>query len=841
MAGVMIKGSLQAPLKELMIAAYRRLLKVVKQVMVNTDNSVTRLRPGTCGREITQYLATNDQMPDAGRGGNTGVKEKQTVKTFTIGFGQGLEDGAEEYLRSLATVDGQGYYTADNKEELKNAFQKIFDTVAKAKGSLSSPGYSVNVKSGLEHEDDIYIPVFDRKNTSRWSGNLKKFKLVNDNGKRKIRGKNNKDAVDELGGFTKESKDYWSKNSQPDGLDIQKGGAAELIDPVNRVVYTSVGCSNDCDLTANKLELANNAIDSSVLGINDLGLSDSAKAARRERLINFARGWEEGFYDANATPKGIKRHYMGDMLHSEPLVITYKKDGHANGKKQYIFAGTNEGYLHAFDTADGKEKFAFMPAELLKNQDALLKNEGTYRDHKYGVDGVMSYWHDDKNNNREVDTGESVYLYFGLRRGGRSYYALDITDMDSPKLLWSVTGDKDITTSSSPWASLGQTWSAPYLARVGLSDGSKKEVVIFTGGYDPAEDRDKAGGRNELDSSTKTVETKMGNNIFIVDAKEGTLLWSLRESMGDTTSLKHSLPGGFRMLDVNRNGLVDRLYFADTGGHVWRLDLSESLSKTGDNKSVLTEFANLAGSGVEARKFYNEPDVAMMKPDGKTIFAVSIGSGFRAHPNDKVIQDKMFVLRDVSPYEPLPESFTTITKDELASVSISSVNDVISLTHSGFGDEDKDKGWFLSLPDGEKVLAQAITFDGVITFTTMVPQILTQGVDPCKAPKAFGRLYALNILTGESVIDLDEDDAVNDDDAYIDVVKGEIPGKPQIIFNKFTKKVVSTDADTGEVTKTSCSHPVDIRVGKKRSQVTGYDACRLESVYWNDPQPNDDH
>ncbi|KAG1682877.1 hypothetical protein GQR58_010671 [Nymphon striatum] len=320
----------------------------------------------------------------------------------------------------------------------------------------------------------------------------------------------------------------------------------------------------------------------------------------------------------------------------------------------------------------------------------------------------------------------------------------------------------------------------------------------------------------------------------------GELLWDLDASMTSSNPLTSSVPGGVRILDVNRNGLIDRMYFADTGGNVWRLDLSESLSMTGDSESKLTKLASLGGSGSSSRKFYNEPDVATMSPDGKTIFAVSIGSGYRAHPQDKTIADKLFVLRDTSPYHELDSDFTPITIDKLASVSISS-GDSISLTQSGFDDSDKDKGWYLSFPanSGEKVLATAVTFDGVITFTSMVPQVVTDNVDVCKAPVSEGRFYAMNILTGEAGLNLDEseesnaEDRVTDSDIYITVVKGEIPGKPQIVFNAITKEV-KTNGE-GTVTKATCSHPVDIRNGKKLSQVTGYDACKLESVYWNDP------
>ncbi len=828
------------------------------------DASVTtKLPSGTCGREITQYLATEDQIPNtAGRGGNEPVDKVQTVKTFVIGFGSGLEEGAEDYLRSLETIEGtSGYYTADNKTQLKGAFRNIFETIAESSGSLASPGYSVNVKNGLEHEKDIYIPVFDRRNTPTWSGNLKKFALVDDvaSNSRLIKGKNDKAAVDTYGGFTTDALDFWSpkdaNTTTPDGTNVLAGGVAELIDPIGRIILTDVGCSGSggCDLTGGsgddyKLVDGNDTITSTLLGIDDQGLTDAAKITKRKRMINFMRGWDEGFYDENAEPAGYPRKHMGDMLHSEPVVITYKKQvgTDVTTKKQFIFAGTNEGYLHAFDTATGEELFAFMPSELFKNIDTMFTDSGTSVDHKYGIDGSITYWHQDGiggDKNGEVDGSEKVYLYFGLRRGGRSYYALDITNIlrvtnNKPdpevKLLWKKSS------SDTGMSLLGQSWSPPYIARVGFETAGggteKKEVVIVSGGYDEVNDRDKADEPTVLNNAQTPVTSTMGNNVYILDAAQGDLLWDLKTSMGDS-QLAQSLPGGLKLLDVSRNGLIDRMYFADVGGDLWRLDLSEALKKTGDNKSVLTKLADLAGTGAESRQFYTEPDVSALTENGKQTYLVSIGSGFRSHPNDKSINDRFFVIKDSSVYGALPENYSATTVSDLATVEISSAG-VVSQAYF----DTRSKGWTLDLPgDGEKVLASSITFDGTVAFTTLVPAIVTENVDPCAAPVTEGRFYAINILTGKPSLDLVEDPNKNDTDPDITdldiskiVIRGEIAGKPQVVFNEMTKEQ-EKDGDDNVISE-SCKHGIDVRVGKAVGQVTGYDACRLESIYWNNPK-----
>ena len=796
---------------------------------------------GNCGAEITEYLATTDNMPSPSVLVPNGQDGDQYIKTFTIGFGTGEGTDTESYLKSLATyddgnsaTDDDGYFLASSPEELAAAFADILDEVAAPKGTLASPGYSVNVKNGLEHEKDIFIPVFDRKNTSRWSGNLKKFKLVDVAGKRIIRGKNSLNATDELGNFTFDALDYWStaSNANPDGRDVQKGGVANLLDPVNRKIYSNLTGNSNVVLnsSANKLDLSNITNISNAV----LGLASGATLDYRKKIVSFMRGWKNGVTDTTAIPPPEKRFHMGDMLHSEPLVVTYNAGTGATqtGKQQYIFAGTNEGYLHAIDAATGEEIFAFIPAELLSTlSEPLFLNAGTQRDHKYGIDGAIT---GDiiggQDGVVDPNAGDQVIIYFGLRRGGSAYYALDVTIPTSPKLLW--------TKSDTDHASMGQSWSTPYVATVGDSSSNGKEVVIVSGGYDEDEDRDKNDGSGEVDDSTASVTANVGNDLFIFDAKLGTKIWSMTTAM--RSQITSSIAGGIRPLDTNNNNLIDRIYFGDTGGNVWRLDLSE---KIGDSSkpSNLTKLATLGGSGTDSRKFFNEPDIALMKLNGRSVYAVSIGSGFRAHPMDTVINDKFYVLIDDSPFKALDTTgaypYTTITESSLAAINIST-GGVVTQTNS-IKDVNK-RGWIINLPEtGEKVLGDATAVDGNIVFTTLVPQVLSSGVgiDQCAAPVTFSRLYSIDILTGAPKWDFDEDGTP---EPFTVPLTPEIIASVDKVYNtpEPESQVIGADGQpTGEF---ECMHTVDLRVGKKSSQVTGYNACRLDSVYWSDPENSGD-
>ncbi len=847
---------------------YRKVKSMINANYANCEDSPSGFNNGACGKELTHHLAgimlDGTEIPNADL--ISDVNGQQLVNTFVIGFSSGISDEAEEYLRDLVTVednpdteDKEGYFSAQNEAQLAAAFKQTLDDIAQEARSQASPGYSVNVKSGLEHEDDIYIPVFDKRNSSRWSGNLKKFKLVDDNGHRSIRGRpegrlvaNSNaendyiDAMTEQGLFEDTAWDEWSKSAAPDGDVVEAGGTASLLtDPSERKLYSNLTGNTNVHLATGQNNTINtsSAITTTMLGL-DLSstlpnqYSQQEISDYKDKLINYIRGWTDGIADPNFDPDsennvGSARLHMGDMLHSEPVVITYQtEDAQGDGKEQYIFAATNEGYLHAFDSSTGLEKFAFMPKELLENVSNQFTGEG---EHKYGIDGQISYWHNDENHNGNVDGSEHVWLYFGLRRGGKSYYALDVTNINSPVLKWVINS------SSSHFSDLGQTWSMPYIANV-LVDGTKTPAVIFTGGNDI--DQDYGKGESYTESNvTSDITANEGNNIYIVDANTGSYLWDMKTKISNASDITHALPGGARILDVNRNGLLDRMYFADTGGDVWRLDLGEDLT-TGS--STLKKFATLGGSSADSRKFYNEPDVAMLRANGQLIYTVSIGSGLRPHPVNDIIDDHMFVLLDRSPLAALPSDYDPILIGDLAKVEIGKAdNGNTTLTHDeGFGGETGDKaitdledssghkkkGWYVAFGEtGEKVLATSMTFEGSLMFTTLVPEPadINDSSNICTVAGTHGRIYIMDILTGEASANLDDADSdLNDNDVFEIIASGEIPGTPQTVANQL------------ECTGEHCTHLFDIRIGKKNTEATVSNVADVESIYWTDPITN---
>ncbi|WP_308873002.1 pilus assembly protein [Thiothrix subterranea] len=781
---------------------------------------------GRCGPELTRWLADTDH--------NTTLEGKQGVETYTVAFALADEPKGTAYLKDLATKD-DGAFTADNADELAGAFKAILSSISKSASSFSSPTYAIDTSNMLAHSDEVYIPMFARSTTAIWPGNLKKFKRkLFDNGDgtktSKIVGYNDEVAVNAKGEFLDTSRDLWGGVAS--GSDVKSGGAAsQLPVPDDRNLYTDVSTDSNLTAAGNALKGSNTNLSVASIyqdndgnnghGDNPNGCDpDNLDADTRSectvlktQLINFARGKIDDPASADPTAT-IPRQQMGDMLNSKPLIVDYGKDASGN-KIERIFAATNEGFLHSIDTEDGKEQWAFMPKSLLPNIKTFMENLPT-KDHVYGIDGPLTLWNYDKNSDGQIKAadGDKRILFFGLRRGGKAYYALDITSPDSPVILWKK--ENTLTVDDNAWKELGETWSKPTLAkmRIGSATSNKvHDVVVFGAGYDASKD-----------AETGRQPDQLGRDVMIVDALSGELHWSLQRDVyggnPDSNPIKHSIPGDIRVLDMDRNGTLDRLYFADTGGNVWRVDMDHDLRDSDPDMydygdAILTKIADLGTNGdhgTDTRKFFYEPDTALIQHNGKVHMTIALGSGYRTHPLNTHTEDRFYVLMEPNVYNEPPPGFTALTNADLvnARTGFTGVNDNL-LTPPA---DTVYKGWYYDFTHtGEKVLAPAITFLNKVVFTTFAPvDDAGQGPsdDPCKVPPNSARAYVLDLFTGKAVANLDRnaETGTGGKDDFVVAGVNEILDAAKIIFR------MPSAADGGDCAAGDCQQTVEIRVGK---------------------------
>ncbi len=699
------------------------------------DTSCVNSGSAECGVELAKFLFEQDQEP----GG-----EVQNVTTYTIGF-----NFSDDFIKDIASAGGGSFFEASTATELTNTFETIIKEILKTDTTFVSPGATVNQFNRLNHRNELYFSLFKPDDDPKWVGNLKKYKISGSN----IVDKNDVPAIDSSSGFFKTTAtSYWSANV--DGNQVAIGGAAaNLPTSGSRKMYTWYNGSTSPVLSAsvNAFTKANTAITDVMLGV------EGETTGYRDGLMDWVLGVDvlDTDQDTDITEDRLQ---MGDPLHSKPTLITY--GGTEASPDITIFFGTNEGILHAVDAATGVEIFSFVPEQLLPNLDTFYKNSSS-GSHPYGLDGSVVTWVFDANNDNQIKAsdGDHAYVFIGMRRGGRNYYALDVTDRDNPEFMWMIQGGQ----AADEFEQLGQTWSTPVRTRI-VVDGDSEDVLVFTGGYDP----------NQDDVTVKTPDT-FGNAIFMVRAGADSitnggnndgipdLIWAAGDGIGfdlNLAEMDYSLPASPKIIDVDQDGFPDQLYVGDMGGQLWRIDIS---SGAADAASLATGgvIASIAGATPgEARRFYHTPDVSLVNNGEYTFLNIAMGSGYQAHPLNEVIEDRFYSFRASDVYN-APASYVIAAEADLYDATDNLLGtEGEALTEAQQAAEISSfaaaKGWFIQLErSGEKVLAKSLTVNNQLIFTTYEPNNTTS--TGCSAAIGTARAYLVSVVDATPVIDHDND------------------------------------------------------------------------------------
>ncbi len=651
---------------------------------------------GNCAIEIVRSLATQVVNP---------YVPKARVKTYTIGFN--INGFGQNYLRRLAT-EGEGkFFNAEEPEQLNSALAAIVRDISRSNENFS--GISVDVdKSSFSHKDRVYYSLFAPSISRAWQGNLKGY-FVGANGLEDING----NAAVSGSKFANNAQSFWS--AQADGDDMDAGGASAKLLDGSRNLYTYLGDT----IQPNGVRLSGQQQDTRLRASNTLithgmlGLNGDANNARKASL-----DW-------------IQNAPMGAPLHTSSVSVDY-------GTQQVVFIMTNQGLLHAIDASSptlkgsgdstgGDELFAFMPKRLLKNLNDLRINQTT-GGHIYGLDGAITRWHDDTDNDGIVDSGESVMLYFGMRRGGNAYYAMDVSNPQAPVLKW-VIDDQ-----TPGFERLAQSWSRMSLINV-LHNGKKRRVLAFAGGFD-------AGAQDDVNAPVASG----GNAIYMV-SESGELLW--RIDANDNTNMRYSIPSDLTLIDSDGDSLADRLYVGDLGGQLWRVDFDDI-----SQAPAITRLANLADN--HHQPFFYPPSVALNGIPGKRFLSVTIGSGNRTDPLLSGVTNNFYMIRDTDINKGRPaDNFATVTPNDLFDATDNSIQSGTSrVARSAAKSLEEARGWRIRLSDNEKSLSTVLTYEGKVMATTYKPN--TEASDEICNFESTGVFYVMDVIDA-TVIESDDD------------------------------------------------------------------------------------
>lgn len=718
-----------------------------------------------CMPELAAHMATTDLDGDDTNG-------NQYAITYTIGF-----QTNQPLLSDVAAAGNGEYQTADNADDLADAFSATLLSILETDATFTSPAVAVDTFTRTQSRNDVFFAMFTPSNTVDWPGNIKKLRLSISNGVANFVDETGDNAIDPVSGLISDNADtYWLVGNDADGPVVEEGGVGALLEdraPSSRVIYTNTG-------TSGALETFNSTnIDSDAYGFAAtpstpdsllLDFWDASNQTELDEIINWAIGYSVAA-DGVTVVDTARGWLLADMLHSKPLVVNYGALGSFTEADPdlRIVVGTNGGFLHMFGNDNGEEDWAFFAKELAPivnmRKENLISDE-----HPYGIDATPTVWTYDSDFNGTIDhtAGDKVFLYSGLRRGGRIYYALDISNPDSPTFKWKID---DNTTG---FSELGQTWSVPNRARI---PGYADPVLIFGAGYDI----------NKDDTGLASADS-MGRGIFIVDADTGALVWSVTPAANSATNLyaplDHSVPSAITLLDSNGDELTDRLYFGDTGGNMWRVDLTgNARPSSAQDTWKITQVADLNGGTVATdRRIFNAVDVVSTRYKGLNFDALLFGSGDRTNPNATDVENRFYMLRDekVSPYTtaapttaecaiPVDDFRCKLPITDIGTGSLPELKGTLydataNLIQVGSTAQKVDaavalaasSGWFIDLEtSGEKSLARSLTIQGEVFFTTFSPD--ASATNLCVPSPGTGLLYAVDLQTAAAIKNFDND------------------------------------------------------------------------------------
>ena len=578
-----------------------------------------------------------------------------------------------------AALNGRGRFVpATNATELANAFKEILDQVI-ADSTAPLTSISANTQT-VSTETRIYTAGYSATN---WSGSLESRDLTTAN------------SVD--------STVLWSAAAELD---------KPAVTPANRLIFTT---KVDVTPVPTTFEWSN-------LGTTQqAALQGSDSASVGEDRLNYLRGDRS----KEATASGPFRNRdsrLGDIVNSSIWTVGKPNVGHTSStyksfriakstRPTMLYVGANDGMLHGFDAADGKERVAYVPLGVYNNLRSLT--DPTYT-HRYFVDGQVF------TGDYEQTSGDwRTVLVGGLGGGGKGYFLLNVTD-------------------PSGWTSS----SAANLVMADKTDGADPDI-----GHMYAEPTLDTSNSANVVQVTKLNNNRwavvMGNGVNSANEKAVLLVQYLD---GDRALLKieadSAIGGGNgmanpRVIDIDGDGKADVAYAGDRLGNLWKFDLT---SNDPANWGSYFKSGALPVPLFVARDDSNTPQPITTAPQwathplGGVLLAFGTGQELTVADRTSTSKQTLYAIWDNTKFNPmgspkmsLGSAITTgraalAQQTEIAAVpgtnySKTSTNPVI---YSGAGAK---RGWYLDWPGlGERSVNNGGKFsDRLVYLRSKIP------------------------------------------------------------------------------------------------------------------------
>nr|WP_319392833.1 PilC/PilY family type IV pilus protein [uncultured Desulfobacter sp.] len=803
--------------------------------------------------DIADFLNHNDVRSDLG---DTGDFEDQTVTTYTIGFTTELD-----LLETTAERGGGEYYQATNAAELGVALTSIIKAISEQNEVFTAAAVPVSRANRAYAGNYVYYGLFQPTNSGNWYGNLKKYGIT-DNGE--IQDKNG-NPIESGGTVVDNAVSYWSNTS--DGPSVTKGGVGEILKDreTDRNVYTYTETTDGDGALITTLTETENLFVST-----NSALTDGSYTGLNASVINavhtgVAEDWPLGsllhsqplvvHYDTNND--GTEDHSMvyaganDGMLHcfddddGEELwafipqdLLDYLSALESPTSLEYFVDGTPVYYHYDHDentgTAD-KKLLIFGERRGGYSYTALDISNYTAPAFQYSIDrDILGPGQEQLG--QSWATPQTLEMYHYDNKGT----SIDTDDDTYTKDVFLMAGGYDtnqdaLPTDATPPNASDDVGRAVYA--VDAQTGTLFSNFLFShDNYSAMTHSIIAVSGFENPKSTTTTRVYAGDmngNLF-----------AFRDDIfhrNTSSSLASNFGGLYDGQEDGSWGQKLKLYSV-AGRKIW-------YAPNIVNDYFLVDFTYPAGELNETQDV-----VVSQKRVGDYVF---FGTGDRAHPERKDLLNGFYAIKNnwqwsgesptiVEAYIDTNTGKVRAKSDNAVIVDWDDATDdtelyVLDVTDDLIQNDETDKdvsqkitsyvknaihhknnrGWFIYFEEedgsqvGEKVASSPLIYDGVIYFSTYVPDDdeEDESDDPCAVSGAGGNgyLYALGYEYGEAAINFDTENDEDDDDEDEEEVlrrsdrrkklksKG-IPPQPVLVIHEGKPTIITGFETTDPVT-----------------------------------------
>ena len=395
------------------------------------------------------------------------------VKTMAVAFGTGISGGGLTRFNQLAAAGGTTQaIRATTAAALKSELKAAIMTIIAGKLSFTAPA----ITATIEQKGSLFQAQFDYQQGKEWAGTITRT------------------AIDQFGNLDETDSGNWSAVDEMPSPDNRKIWSVAIPNTDYKTDYNNFIPANATDIDSLFQLYQNEITDYHRATDNDDGTDNNKECAGKLvsagelvrdgieddviGLIEFVRGKDYFDYNGNCADPGVttgltetRDNPLGDIYHSQLVVVgppsadtayvannqesyfrslngysTWANSSNLANRKEVIYAGSNSGILHAFDSKTGKELWGFVPPLVAPNL-PLVFNRSLNQQNKggsnaiFGVDGSMVVH--DMFFKSPLGGGKKWHtiLFVPYGRGGPGYSVLDITDPLKPIHLWSIYND----------------------------------------------------------------------------------------------------------------------------------------------------------------------------------------------------------------------------------------------------------------------------------------------------------------------------------------------------------------------------------------------------------------